>query len=82
MFLIYIIDLCENLASNIKLCVNDTSLVPVVKNVDASNTDLNNDLKKISKWALQWKMNFNPDPTKQAQELIFSRKSKPLFKSI
>ena len=24
-------------------------------------------LQKISEWALQWKMNFNPDPTKQAQ---------------
>ena len=35
---------------------------------------MNNDLKKIGKWAFQWKMNFNPDPTKQAQELIFSRK--------
>ena len=29
--------------------------------------------------AVQWKMNFNPDPTKQAQELLFSQKtsSKP-----
>ena len=24
--------------------------------------------------AFQWKMNFNPDPTKQAQYLLFSRK--------
>ena len=30
----------------------------------------------INKWAFQWKMNFNPDPTKQAQEVVFSRKSK------
>ena len=75
MFLIYIIDLCENLASNIKLCVNDTSLVPVVKNVDASNTDLNNDLKKTGEWAFQQKIPIeNPDPTKQTQELIFSRR--------
>ena len=53
MFLIYIIDLCENLASNTKLFVNDTSLVPGVKNVDASNIDLNNDLKKTGEWAFQ-----------------------------
>ena len=45
-----------------------------VKNVDASNIDLNNNLKKIGTWTLQWKMNFNSDPTKQAQELIFSCK--------
>ena len=82
LFLIYINDLSDNLVSNPKLFADNTSLFCVVKNVDASNIDLNNDLKKISKWAFQWKMNFNPDPTKQAQELIFSRKSKPLFKSI
>ena len=74
LFLIYINDLPENSASNPKLFTDDTSLFSIVKNVDASNIDLNNDLKKISKWAFQWKMNFNPDPTKQAQELIFSRK--------
>ena len=36
--------------------------------------DLNSDLIKISDWAFQWKMRFNPDPKKQAQEVIFSRK--------
>ena len=32
----------------------------------------------IHNWAFQWKLNFNPDPTKQAQEVIFSRKTKKL----
>ena len=41
-----------------------------------SANELNNDLKKISDWAFQWKMSFNPDPSKQAQEVIFSRKLK------
>ena len=36
---------------------------------------LNNDLRKNREWAEQWKMAFNPDTTKQAQEVIFSRKS-------
>ena len=49
-----------------KLFADDTSLFSVVKNVDASNIDLNNNLKKIGEWALQWKMNFNPDSTKKA----------------
>ena len=35
---------------------------------------LNNDLNKIKNWAIQWKMNFNPDPSKLAQEVIFSKK--------
>ena len=29
---------------------------------------------KIGNWAFKWKMNFHPDPNKQAQEIIFSRK--------
>ena len=33
-----------------KLFAEDTSLFSVVKNVDATNIDLNNDLKKIGKW--------------------------------
>ena len=36
---------------------------------------LSDDLQKISDWAFKWKMLFNPDVTKQAQEVIFSRKS-------
>ena len=74
LFLNYINDLSDNLASNSKLFAGDTSLFSVVKHVDASNIDLNNDLKKIGEWAFQWKMSFNPDPNKQAQELIFSSK--------
>ena len=27
---------------------------------------------------MEWKTNFNPDPTKQAQEVIFSRKVKEI----
>ena len=32
-------------------------------------------MKAISEWTYQWKMIFNPDLTKQAQEVIFSRKT-------
>ena len=74
LLLIYINDLSDNLASNPKLFADDTSLFSVIKNVDASNIHLNNDLKKIGEWVFQWKISFNPDPTKQAQELIYSRK--------
>ena len=30
---------------------------------------------KISEWAYQWKISFSPDISKQAQEVIFSRKA-------
>ena len=43
-------------------------------NVGRSPAELNNDLAKISHWAQQQKMSFNPEPSKQVQEVIFSRK--------
>ena len=36
---------------------------------------MNNGLTKIMKWDFQWKMSFNPDISKQAHELTFSRKT-------
>ena len=30
---------------------------------------ISNDLSIISEWAMQWKMQFNPDPNKQANEV-------------
>ena len=35
---------------------------------------LNEDLYLISKWAYSWKMSFNPDHSKQATEIVFSKK--------
>ena len=66
LFLIYINDLADDLSSNVKLFADDTSLFSVVHDVNASARELNDDLKKINKWAFQWKMSFNPDPSKQA----------------
>ena len=62
------------LNSNFQLFADDTSLFSVVHNITDSVNLLNNDLSKINKWALQWKMSCNPDPTKQTQEVIFDRK--------
>ena len=78
-FLIYINDLADGLSSNSKLLADDTSLFSVIHDVDTSANELNNDLYQINKWAFQWKMSFNPDPSKQTQEIIFSRKTKKIF---
>ena len=76
LFLIYINDLPDGLSSNIKLFADDTSLFSVVYDIHSSASDLNKDLKTINEWAFQWKMSFNPDLNKQAQEVSFTRKSK------
>ena len=41
-----------------------------------SAEELNHDLDLINKWAYQWKMSFNPDPSKPAEEILFSCKRK------
>ncbi len=76
LFLIYINDLENGIKSQIKFFADDTSLFSVVQNPILSASDLNHDLKLISHWAYQWKMSFNPDPTKQAVQVLFSRKTK------
>ena len=75
LFLIYINDLPNGLNSNFKLLADDTSLFSVVHNITESASLLNSDISKINECALQWKMSFNPDPIKQAREIIFSRKT-------
>ena len=75
LFLIYINDLPDGLTSLCKIFADDTSLFSKVHNINKSANELNGDLEKISQWAYQWKMQFNPDPNKQANEVIFSRKS-------
>ena len=70
LFLIYINDLPNGLKSNVKLFANDTSLFSVIYNITESANVLNSDLSKTDEWALQWKMSFYSDPTKQAQEII------------
>ena len=74
LFLIYINDLSENLVTNPKLFADDISLFSVIFDKDLSAKNLNDDLNRINNWAFQWKMSFNSDPNKQAQDVLFSRK--------
>ena len=62
---------CRQIAN---LFADDTSLFSIVHDVTISSSELNSDLAKISEWDFKWKMSFNSDPSKPAQEVIFSRK--------
>ena len=78
LFLIYINDLERDINSNIKFFADDTMLFSIVHDPTTSANDLNHDLNIILQWAYQWKMEFNPDPSKQATEVLFScKKSTP-----
>ena len=70
----HINDLEKNIKFNVKFFADDTMLYSVVKD---SASELNHDLVIIQQWAYQWKMVFNPDPTKQANEVFHVRKLPP-----
>ena len=75
-FLIYIYDFSDDFTSNPKLFADDTFLFCIIQNLNSTSTDLNSGLIQISDWAFQAKMNLNPDPNKQAQEVIFKKLTK------
>ena len=81
LFLIYVNDLSDNLQSNPTSFTDHSSLFSTIKGSERAANNLNNDLKETNKWAFQWKMNFNPDPKKQAQEVIFSGKTTKIVQS-
>ena len=66
LFLVYINDLPQGLRCNAKLSADDTSLFSTITSPAISSSNLNGDLLKITQWAYQRKMSFNPDITKQA----------------
>ena len=68
LFLIYINDLPDTLKSTCKIFADDASLYSKINDIDTSNIDIYNEVK-ISKWAFQWKMLFNPGRNKQATEV-------------
>ena len=78
-FLIYINDLATDLKSNVKLFADDTSLFSIVSDPLETANILNEDLDKTRRWDEQWKIAFNPYPTKQAQEVVFSKNLGNLF---
>ena len=55
-----------------------SSLFPLIYGSNTSALELNSNFAKINRWTFQWKMSFNPDLKKQAQKVIFSRKSKAI----
>ena len=77
LFLIFINDIPEGIQSNIKIFADDTSIFSVMKDRINASVKLNEDLYLISKWAHSWKMSFNPEPSKRATDIVFSKK-KPI----
>ena len=50
----------------------------MVRDPNESSAKLGRDLGRVARWAHQWNISFNPDPSKQAVEVHFSRKINPV----
>ena len=79
--LIYINNLGTVLKLNVKLFADDTFLFSIVSDPLETAIILYKNLDKIRGWTEQWKMAFNPDPRKQAQDVDFSKKTLGIFSS-
>ena len=63
MFVLYINDIVNDISSNIRLFVDDTSVYIIVDDPVVAAELLNLDLDKITKWAKEWLVEFNPNKT-------------------
>ena len=68
LFLMYINDLPHDLKTTGNLFTDDSSLFSAVHNMNTSAFNSDTELNKIRNDTIQWKMDFNPDPSKQAQK--------------
>ena len=60
LFLLYINDIVEDINSSIRLFADDTSLYIIVDGTIQAAETPNLDLEKVSLWAQQWLVTFNP----------------------
>ena len=70
---LYINDLTENLDLNPKLFVDGASLFSIADNLAQYNSQLSFDLTKTNNRAYKLKMSINPNHTKPAHGVVFSR---------
>ena len=71
LFLLYINAIVLNIKSNYRLFADDTSLFIIVENPFEAANIINNDLAKITRWAVMWLVSFNAEKT---YSVLISRK--------
>ena len=82
LFLVFINDLPDNLTCNPKLFADDVSLNAVMHDKDVSTQNLKDDLNRLLEWSTKWKMVFNPEPSKPAEEVIFTNRNSTAYESV
>ena len=75
--MIFINDLPVGIISLCEIFADDTPLFSKVYDTDISAKELNSNLEKNSQWALQWKIQFNPDPICKQSYFFLEKQKKP-----
>ena len=57
-----------------KLFADDTLVFTVVCDTEEAALDMNHELRIIQDWVCKGRMSFDPDPIKQAVDIIISKK--------
>ena len=73
--MIFINGLSDGILSICKIFADDTFRFSKIHDIDVSAKESNSELEKNSKRDFHWKIQFNPDPNKLVNEVIFSKKS-------
>ena len=63
LFLLYINDISDNLCSATRLFADDSSIFATSSDIQTIENNINSDLTKLSKWARDWLITFNPNKT-------------------
>ncbi len=74
LFLVYINDITSDIASDIFLFADDTSIFCSGKETPLLAQQINSDLNKIALWAKRWKITINPSKT---VSMLFTKKVNP-----
>ena len=80
LFLVYIYDMCAGLTSTPHQFADDTTLIYKSLDPISLNMIINEDLQKLSVWAAQWKVNFNPSKT--FYMYITNKRNRPILQPI
>ena len=63
LFLLYINDISDNLCSVTRLFADDSSIFATSSDIQTIENNIYSDLAKLSKWARDWLITFNPNKT-------------------
>ena len=72
LFLVYINDLTDAVNGNLRLHADDSTLYFSHTNKEQAAIESNRDLSKVSDWAKQWFVEFNPNKT---ESMVFARRN-------